>query len=40
VRVPTAVAGAQSFPTLARAGTERGLALPPDASTEILGGSE
>ncbi len=40
VRVPTAVAGAQTFPTLARAGTKRGLALPPDASTEILGGSE
>lgn len=40
VRVPTAVAGAQTLDTLARAGTERGLALPPDASTEILGGSE
>ncbi len=40
VRVPTAVAGAQTFPTLARAGTKRGLALPPAASTEILGGSE
>ncbi|MDO8184294.1 carbohydrate kinase family protein [Conexibacter sp. JD483] len=40
VRVPTAVAGAQTFPTLARAGTKRGLALPPDASTEILGGSQ
>jgi ribokinase len=39
VRVPTAVAGAQSIDELAGAGTKRGLALPPRA-TKILGGSE
>lgn len=40
VRVPTAVAGAQSIDELAGAGTKRGLALPPRATTRILGGSE
>lgn len=39
VRVPTAVAGAQSIDELAAAGRERGLALPVRATTEILGGS-
>jgi sugar/nucleoside kinase (ribokinase family) len=39
VRVPTAVAGAQSILELATAGRERGLALPARASMKILGGS-
>ncbi|HST41618.1 MAG TPA: PfkB family carbohydrate kinase [Conexibacter sp.] len=40
VRVPTAVAGAQPIDGLAAAGKERGLALPANETTEILGGSE